>query len=343
MIVGVTGFLGSGKDTFADYLVKQKAFEHISLSDMLRDEIRKRKKEITRDLLQTVGNELRSRYGSGVLAVRALQKTVPEKNYVITSIRTRAEVEVLKERKEFVLVFIDAPIETRFERTLARMRENDPLTLESFKKAEEKEMHGNEGSQQLSECRKMASIIVKNDKTIAHLYVKSEKLVDDLKKRFPYIRPNWDEYFLNIMGEIGKRGTCERGRLGCVITKNNRILTTGYAGAPPGLPHCDEIGHLFQKVEHFDGKIRQHCIRTIHGEQNAIAQAAKYGISIDGATLYCSMSPCNDCAKLIVATGISRVVCKKVYHGSTLATEMFSKAGIQLDVLSHEVERYEKM
>jgi dCMP deaminase len=341
MIVGITSFFGAGKDTVAEYLVKKKAFEHISLSDMVREEVLRRGQKITRERLQNVANELRIKYGSSVLTMKALKKMLPEKNYVITSIRTKAEVEVLKEKKTFVLIFIDAPIEVRFSRIHARRREQDPQTLEDFKRVEGKELRGGEGSQQLIECKKMANITLRNDFTIEALYKKLDRLVLDLKKKFPYKRPSWDDYFMNIAKVIGQRGSCERGRTGCVIVKNNRILATGYVGSPPGLPHCDEIGHLYQKVIHADGKVSQHCIRTIHGEQNAIAVAAKHGISIEGATIYMKLAPCIHCAKLVIAAGIKRVVCEKLYHAGDLSIKMFKEAGIKVNLLKKELEKYE--
>jgi len=102
----------------------------------------------------------------------------------------------------------------------------------------------------------------------------------------PYIRPLWDEYFMNIMQAVSTRATCDRGRSGCVIVRDKHILTTGYVGSPPGLPHCDEVGHQMKTTIHEDGHQTQHCVRTIHAEMNAIVQAARIGVSLDGATLY---------------------------------------------------------
>lgn len=154
-------------------------------------------------------------------------------------------------------------------------------------------------------------------------------------------RPTWDEYFLGLIEEIGKRATCDRGKSGAVIVKDRRILCTGYVGAAPGLPHCDEAGHLMKKVVDEDGTIRQHCVRTIHAEQNAILQAAKYGIPIKGATVYCSMEPCRVCAMMIIGVGIKRVVCQKKYHAAQETKEMFEKAGVVLEVMDNKVEEYE--
>jgi len=155
------------------------------------------------------------------------------------------------------------------------------------------------------------------------------------------MRPDWDEYFLGIVREVATRATCDRGKSGCVIVRDRRILATGYVGAPSGLPHCDEAGHMLRDVIAPDGSVSEHCIRTIHAEQNAICQAAKFGISLNASTLYCSMEPCFTCAKMIVNCGIKRVVCNKRYHAGADTRELFKKAGVELKVLSEEIERYE--
>lgn len=156
-----------------------------------------------------------------------------------------------------------------------------------------------------------------------------------------YKRPSWDEYFLKIMAMVGSRGSCDRGRAGCVITRANRIVSTGYVGSPIGLAHCDEIGHEMHTVTHPDGKQSQHCIRTTHAEQNAICEAARMGIALDGGTLYCKMTPCYACAKMIINSGIKRVVCSFDYHTSRRSKEIFKEAGIELTLISEDVVRYE--
>lgn len=153
-------------------------------------------------------------------------------------------------------------------------------------------------------------------------------------------RPSWDDYFLSLMDEVAKRATCDRGKSGCVIAKDRRIVATGYVGAPPGFPHCDEVGHLIKQVLDEDGTARQHCVRTIHAEQNAICQAARCGIALDGAELYCRMEPCRTCALLIVSVGIRRVVARKRYHAAQETRDMFELAGIELIVLDAAVETY---
>lgn len=154
-------------------------------------------------------------------------------------------------------------------------------------------------------------------------------------------RPSWDEYFMEIARTVAKRATCDRGKSGCVIVRDRQILVSGYVGSPKGLPHCDDVGHLFKKVIHDDDTITNHCMRTVHAEQNAICQAAKLGIALEGATLYCKMTPCRTCAMLIINCGIARVVCEKKYHAGAESEDMFRRAGVDLEFFEEEVERYE--
>lgn len=156
-----------------------------------------------------------------------------------------------------------------------------------------------------------------------------------------HVRPSWDDYFLEIARTVATRATCDRGRSGCVIARDKQILVTGYVGAPTGLPHCDDVGHQIKKIIHEDGSVSQHCVRTVHAEQNAITQAAKLGISIQGATLYCKMTPCRTCAMLIINCGIKRVVCEKKYHAGAESEEMFRQAGVELVFKYEETERYD--
>jgi len=155
-------------------------------------------------------------------------------------------------------------------------------------------------------------------------------------------RPNWDEYFMGIMNAVATRATCDRGKSGAVIVKDKRVLTTGYVGAPRGLPHCDDVGHLFKESIKPDGTKTQNCIRTTHAEMNAIVQAALHGVSLKGSTVYCRMTPCWDCAKAIISAGITRVVCEKRYKDDEITVQAFKDAGVELSVLTNEVQNYSK-
>lgn len=150
-------------------------------------------------------------------------------------------------------------------------------------------------------------------------------------------RQTWQEYFIEILHSAQKRATCDRGRAAALLVKHNHILSTGYVGSPAGVPHCDEVGHEFidSYEKNRDGKIelRQHCIRTVHAEQNAISQAAKFGISVEGATLYTTMFPCYTCAKMLVNVGIEKVVAEYDYQSSEQSKGLFELVGIEYAIL----------
>jgi dCMP deaminase len=153
-------------------------------------------------------------------------------------------------------------------------------------------------------------------------------------------RPSWDEYFLNIVDTVSERSTCDRGKAGAVIVKDRRILSTGYAGSPPGQPHCDDAGHMMRRVVDENDHISQHCVRTIHAEANALVQAAKFGIPVEGATMYTRFEPCYACAMLIVGAGISRVVAKTKYHAANESRTLLQNAGIELVVVEPHIMEY---
>ena len=153
-------------------------------------------------------------------------------------------------------------------------------------------------------------------------------------------RPSWDEYFLQMADMVGTRGTCDRGRSGCVITRDKRILSTGYVGAPVGLPHCDDVGHEMHTVTLEDGTQSRHCIRTAHAEQNAMSNAAREGVALKGSTLYCRMTPCYKCAQSIINVGIVRVVCAKDYHAGARTKEIFKEASIEYVLVDRSVQTY---
>ncbi len=148
-------------------------------------------------------------------------------------------------------------------------------------------------------------------------------------------RPDWDEYFIDIMHAVSKRATCDRGKSGALIVRDKRILTTGYVGAPAGLPHCDEVGHLFKTVYDKDGNPKHHCVRTTHAEQNALIQAAREGVSVLGSTIYCTMTPCLDCTKMSINAGIVRIVAEWHYHAEKDSLEMLAQAKIPIDWINN--------
>lgn len=141
-------------------------------------------------------------------------------------------------------------------------------------------------------------------------------------------RPGWDEYFMEIAHVVAKRSTCLRRQIGAIIVKDRRILASGYNGAPAGLSHCLDVGCLRDKMGIPSGERHELC-RGLHAEQNALIQAAVYGIAIQGAIFYVTHQPCIMCAKIMINAGINKVVFQGDYP-DPLALDLFKEAKVKL-------------
>jgi dCMP deaminase len=137
------------------------------------------------------------------------------------------------------------------------------------------------------------------------------------------VRVDWHQYFMNIASEVATRSTCDRKHVGAVIVRDKTILSTGYNGSVRGLPHCDDQGHMME-----DG----HCVATIHAEANAIIQAAKNGVRVDGADIYITASPCWNCFKIVTNAGI-----KNIYYGEFYRDDRIFDAAKQLKMLVTQI------
>jgi dCMP deaminase len=118
-------------------------------------------------------------------------------------------------------------------------------------------------------------------------------------------RTSWDEYFMEIARQVASRATCDRKHVGALLVRDRIILSTGYNGSIRGMPHCDEVGHLMENG---------HCVATVHAEANAVLQAARTGVRIEGSSLYTTASPCWPCFKLVANAGIVRIVYGEFYR-----------------------------
>lgn len=141
-------------------------------------------------------------------------------------------------------------------------------------------------------------------------------------------RSSWDQYFMDIAVQVATRATCDRKHVGAVLVRDRTILSTGYNGSIRGLPHCDDGGHMMENG---------HCVATVHAEANAIIQAAKNGVGIDGATIYTTASPCWPCFKLIANSGCKRIVFGEFYRDPRIF-EFAVKLDIALVALGEAAE-----
>ncbi len=144
-------------------------------------------------------------------------------------------------------------------------------------------------------------------------------------------RIDWHDYFMRIAEEVATRSTCNRRHVGAVIVRDRTILSTGYNGSLRGALHCDEAGHDMENG---------HCVRTVHAEANAVAQAAKNGVRLDGAEIYITASPCLTCFKLVANCGITTVYYKEFYRDERI-TEYAKQSGIKLDKMEEPSEKKE--
>ena len=371
MIIGITGTLGAGKGAVVNFL-KQKGFKHYSVRNFLIEEIKKRGLPINRNIMVSVANSIRKNNSPSFIIEQIYEKAKKEtENIIIESIRTLSEAEKIRE-KGGIIISVDADPKTRYSRILIRQSETDNISFEEFLENEKKELFSIDPYEQnLSECISKADFKLDNNKNFEYLNNQlkvilerinektlnktsefqdfkeqtnekmQEEQIPKISKKEIYKRPSWDDYFMKITDIISERATCDRGRTAVIAVKNKKIIATGYVGAPVGLPHCDEIGHLMHKIINDDGSISQHCIRTVHGEQNVICQAARYGIPLEGATMYMKMTPCFTCAKMIINTGIKRIVAEKKYHRDKYSLDFLKQANIQVDILNQEIEKYE--
>jgi dCMP deaminase len=327
MILGVAGLNGSGKGEVVRFL-EERSFYPLSLSDVIRDELRGQGLEETRERMIETGRAMRAAGGEGALAERLVRQLAPDRNYVIDSVRHPAEVEVLRSRGgRFKLLWVEAPEATRLERIVARGRGGDPASLEELRALEGRELgSGDPAAQQLLAVRELADVDVPNDGSIEDLRrVVHEVLQDNLF----FERPSWDEYFISIARVVAARSNCVKRRVGAVIAVDRRIISTGYNGTPRGVRNCNEGGCPRCNSFAEGGTRLDECLCS-HGEENAITQAAYHGVSVREGTLYTTFSPCLMCTKMIINAGIREVAYNAAYPMGDASLTLLREAAVKI-------------
>ncbi len=327
MIIGVAGRNGAGKGEFVDFL-EARSFTVYSLSDAIRQELAVRGLSETRERMIEVGQEMRRQSGPGALAQRLVRQLQPDRNYAIDSIRHPVEVEILRHcGQDFHLVWIDAKLETRFERMQARGRPGDPETVQELEQLEARERGSDDpNAQQLDRVQDEASFTLTNDGTLETFQAEIEAWV---RKNLAFSRPGWDDYFMDIARTVASRSNCVKRKVAAVVTIDKRIISTGYNGTPRGTTNCNEGGCPRCNDLAAGGTRLDECLCS-HAEENAITQAAYHGVSLKGGTVYTTFSPCLQCTKMIINAGLAEVVFQSEYPLGKVSLDLLAEAGVKI-------------
>jgi dCMP deaminase len=325
MILGVAGPNGAGKGEVVAYLTA-RSFYPFSLSDVIREELRGRGLEESRERMIEAGQALRAAHGPAVLAERLRSRIRADRNYVIDSIRHPAEVSALRALgARFRLLWVDAEPQRRLERLRARARPGDPESLERLLSLEARERGGDDpAAQQLDAVAKLADVQLRNDGPLEALHADVQRV---LEESLGFERPSWDAYFLSIARVVASRSNCVKRHVGAVIARDRRIVSTGYNGTPRGVRNCNEGGCPRCNAFAESGTRLDECLCS-HGEENAIVQAAYHGVSVRGGALYTTFFPCLFCTKLIINAGLAEVVYNAAYHLDERAESLLHEAGV---------------
>ncbi len=327
MIIGVAGRNGAGKGELVQFL-EARSFTAHSLSDVIRQELALRGLPESRERMIEVGQELRRRSGPGALAQKLVKQLRPDRNYAIDSIRHPVEVEILRHcGQTFHLVWVDAKLETRFQRMRVRGRSGDPQTVADLERLESLERGSDDpNAQQLDAVEAEADYRITNDDTLEAFQKQIELWV---QSNLAFARPGWDDYFMSIARVVASRSNCVKRKVAAVVTIDRRLISTGYNGTPRGTRNCNEGGCPRCNSLALGGTRLDECLCS-HAEENAITQAAYHGVPLKGATIYSTFSPCLQCTKMIINSGIVEVVYQSDYPLGRVSLDLLAEAGIAL-------------
>src|SRR5262245_31791957 len=327
MKIGVAGLNASGKGEVVR-LLERRSFYPASLSDVIRQDLARDGLEPTRENMIERGRALRERFGQSVLAERVQRGLANEHNHVIDSIRHPAEVEALRARGDFLLLWVEAPAQVRFERAHARARVGEGATFEAFQALEARELASPErGGQQLLAVKALADLEIRNDGDLKELATRVEEVLRD--RLFFRERPSWDEYFMSIARVVASRSNCVKRKVGSVIALDRRIISTGYNGTPRGIRNCNEGGCPRCAGAAESGTRLDECLCS-HAEENAITQSAYHGVSVRGGTIYTTLCPCLICTKMIINAGLAEVVYDVHFPLGEVSVSLFREAGVKV-------------
>jgi len=316
MFIGLCGGICSGKRTVAQYLVEHHGFTHL--------------------FLQHSGKAATSDDKHAFQTVDELVEFVTsrwQQRWVTTDIYSEAVLDILVRRPFFILVSVDAPVSVRWKRFQERLRSSNSLSsgssgeglsLEDFLLRSDDHLY-NASSGLLPLISRATIRLLNTSSDLAHLYATLGKL--DLTNE-DRLRPSWDQYFMELASLAAQRSNCMKRRVGCVLVREKRVISTGYNGTPRGLTNCGEGGCPRCNDGQGSGVGLSTCL-CIHAEENALLEAGRERIR-EGATLYCDTCPCLTCSIKIAQVGISEVVYSQGYSMDGETAAVFREAGVHL-------------
>ena len=333
MIIGITGTLGAGKGTIVEFLLK-RGFKHYSVSGFVSEEIIRRGMPVNRDSMILVANDLRMRFGPGYIVEELYKKAEVEGgDCAIESLRCLGEIDVLKNKDEFILLSIDADVEVRYSRIRERAGPKDNVTFDEFVSREQLEKTSNDPTKQnIQACMEIADYNINNNWTRDELYkkvdvilgkVKNKSVGKNVSKRMGVL--SWDDYFMSIAILSAERSKDPNTQVGaCIVDSKKRIVGVGYNGFPTG---CSDDELPWARDGNFlDVKYPYVC----HAELNAILNSV--GRNLSGSSIYVALFPCNECAKAIIQSGIREVVYLSNKYADTdsikASKKMFEMVGV---------------
>lgn len=333
----VSGVIGicAGKRTISDYLVEHHGFARLHLNKVNDLAIAPGTVDAEKSSSMVDGHEKRPKSTSKTkqehlfTTSEALLDFVTKRwrsRWVTTDVHTEVILDKLLERPFFILVSVDAPVSVRWKRCRTRNQAANAtaMTLEEFLLRSDEHLY-NAQTGLLPLISRATIRLLNTSDDLAHLYATLGKL--DLTNE-DRLRPSWDQYFMRLASLAAQRSNCMKRRVGCVLVREKRVISTGYNGTPRGLKNCGEGGCPRCNEGHGSGVGLGTCL-CIHAEENALLEAGRERIR-EGATLYCDTCPCLTCSIKIAQVGISEVVYSQGYSMDRETAAVFAESGVKL-------------
>lgn len=341
MLIGICGTICSGKHTTAEYLVQYHGFLRLHLPSQAGHTTSSQlQSDDTKRFLPSVTDEKGTR-GLTFPDVDNLLDFVTKRwreHWVLTDVENEDALELLLRRPFFLLLNVDAPVTLRFRRFNERCarRELEPLSLEEFVDANDRLLYGSLSSasaDQFTSRIGTASLHARSHLQLQNTYSTTKSYFDflatlDLPSE-SRLRPPWDAYFMHLAHLASLRSNCMKRRVGCVLTLNSRILSTGYNGTPRGLTNCNQGGCPRCNNSGSTGGAALSTCLCLHAEENALLEAGRERIR-EGAVLYCDTCPCLTCSVKIAQVGVKEVVYSQGYNMDESSRRVLAEAGVKL-------------